>query len=242
MRQTPPQNASGTGFPPLSLAFSNRWACLPIIGVKRQKWRMDDEHAHLADQGFQAVRESVLKRDNFSCRFCTFKATKYQEIHHFDNSHQNNDPNNLLTTCNLCHQVHHIGLCGQNGAGFFALLPELTQTEVNLISRAYFVNQLIGDQNTKDKLTGLYALFRSRADNLKSAFGLDISTPTLFAQVLSVCEETTFAGRAELLESLRLVPTKEAFHAGQLDYYAVNTRAQFQAETWAALSRQLLAA
>jgi intracellular multiplication protein IcmJ len=241
MRQNPLPKSSDAITPSLSLGFTNRWACQPIVGVKRQKWRMDDEHAALmAEESFLPVRDAVLKRDNFTCRFCAFKGSKYQEIHHVDGNHQNNDLSNLLTCCNLCRQVFHIGLCGQNGAGFFALLPELTQSEVNHISRTYFVNQLIGEQHTKDKLTGLYALFRARADNLKNAFGLDLSTPTFFAQVLSVIDETAFSERAEIMESLRLVPTKEAFKAGQLDYYAVNTRPQFAGEDWPALARQLM--
>lgn len=225
--------------PSLSLAFTSRLACQPVIGVRRHKWRMDDDHELINSESLQTVRDAVFKRDNFTCRFCTFKASKYQEIHHFNDDHKNNNPDNLLTCCNLCHQNFHIGTCAQNSAGFFALLPELTQAEVNHISRVYFVNQLIGEQQVKDKLTGLYALFRARGDNLKNAFGLDLSTPTFFAQVLSVIDESIFAKRGEIMESLRLVPTKEAFKAGQLDYYAVNTRPQFSGEDWPALARQL---
>ena len=241
MRQSPQQNASDKGgLPPLSLAFADRWACQPVIGVKRQMFRMDDEHAHLADAAFQTVRDAVLKRDNYSCRFCSFKGAKYQEVHHYDNNHQNNDPNNLLTVCNLCHQVHHAFLCGTANAGFFAVIPELTQTEVNHICRAMFVAQMIGDQNVKDKLTGLYALFRAGADELKLPFETDISAPTTIAQVLAVIDQEPFDKRAETLANIRLVPTKEAFHAGQLEYYAVNLRQQFSPENWGALARQLM--
>ena len=78
--------------PGLSLGFSDRWACQPVIGVKRQMFRMDDEHADLADAAFDKVRESVLHRDNYSCRFCAFKSAKYQEVHHFDNNHRGVHP------------------------------------------------------------------------------------------------------------------------------------------------------
>jgi intracellular multiplication protein IcmJ len=226
--------------PSLSLAFSDRFACQPVIGVKRQMFRMDDEHAHLADEAFGKERESVLRRDNYTCRFCGFKAAKYQEVHHFDNNHQNNDPNNLLTVCNLCHQVHHTFLAGTANAGFFALVPELTQTEVNHICRAFFVAQLICDQEIKDKLTGLYALFRAGADELKLPFETDISAPTTIAQILALLDDQSFADRSKTLANIRLVPTKEAFHAGQLEYYAVNQRQHFSPENWGALARQLM--
>jgi intracellular multiplication protein IcmJ len=125
------------------------------------------------------------------------------------------------------------------GAGFIAALPELTQTEVNHITRAYFVAQLLADANTRDRLTGLYALLRARADMLKSAFQLDIASPLLFAEILSGCDESMYAGRGTFLESLRLVATESAFQPGQLDYYAINQRTQFAPEHWAALAAQL---
>ena len=239
MRQSPTPNARELTLPSLVRAFTDRWACQPVIGVRRQKWRMDDEHATYADVAFAGLRDQVLKRDNFSCRFCSFKAAKFQQIHHFDGDHQNNVVDNLLTACNLCHQVHHLGMAGQNGAGFLAPLPEITQAEVNHLSRAHFVGELVNDQAVKDKLTGLYASFRARADNLKSAFGADVSSPTLFAQVLSVCDERIFAERSDLMSSFRLVPTKAAFQAGQLEYHAVNAKLQFQSDSWVALGREL---
>jgi len=223
------------------MAHKTRWANQPVVGVKRLKWRMDDEHADEADTEFAKIREEMLKRDNYTCRFCGFRSSKYQEIHHFDDNHQNNTPANLVTVCTLCHQVHHIGLAGQRGGAFFALLPELSQVEVNHIARAYWVTLRSQEsQDHKDKLTGLYALFRARADNLKAAFGVDLSSPTLFAQVLSVCDDKLFAERAQLLESLRLVATEEAFHPGQLAHYTVNARGQFAVAAWGDFRRQLL--
>ena len=113
MRQTP-QTTGATGQaavpPSLLLGHLNRAANQPVFGVKRKLWRKDDEHADVADAGFTPVRTEVLQRDNYPCRFCGFKAAKYQEVHHLDDNHQNNDPQNLLTVCNLCHQVHHLGM------------------------------------------------------------------------------------------------------------------------------------
>jgi intracellular multiplication protein IcmJ len=222
-----------------SLTLATRRALQPVFGVKRRVWRKDDDHAQLADQAFAPVREQVLKRDNTACQFCGFKSPKYQEVHHRDDNHANNDPGNLLTVCNLCHQVHHLGMCGMRNGGFIAAIPELTQTEVSHIARAYFVAQLVADANTKDRLRGLYALMRSRADMLKSAFNLDISSPLLFAEILSGCEDSLYATRGALVESLRLVATAQAFHAGQLEYYAVSLRAHFAPENWQALASQL---
>lgn len=227
--------------PSLAQAFTDRWAHQPTPGVKRLTWRKDDEHAHVHDKAFEKMRETVFKRDNFSCRFCTFKSARYQEVHHFDDDHSNNGSENLLTVCNLCHQVFHLGMCGMRSAGFIAAVPELSQVEINHLCRAHFVHQMIGDDATKDKLTGLYALLRARADMLKVAFEVELSSPLLLAQVLSDCDDATFADRARLLAPLRVIPTKDAFHENQLAYYAVNLRPQFLAENWAAYARQLMA-
>jgi intracellular multiplication protein IcmJ len=99
---------------------------------------------------------------------------------------------------------------------------------------------MVGDDSTKDRLTGLYALFRARADMLKTVFEVELSSPLLLAQVLSDCDDLTFSKRAALLAPLRIVPTKDAFHENQLAYYAVNLRPQFLADNWSAYARQLM--
>lgn len=242
MRQDTEQNKGSTAISasPLSLTLAARFDFQPVPGVKRKLWRKDDDHAAVSDASFASVRENVMKRDNHTCRFCGFKAAKYQEVHHVDDDHSNNDPSNLLTICNLCHQVHHLGMCGMRNGGFFASIPELTQSEVNHIVRAYFVTQMMQtNQNTKDRLTGLYAIFRSRSDMLKEAFKLDISSPLLFAEILSTCDDQMYSARAKIMESLRLVPTQEAFNVDQLKYYAVNMAQKFNPTSWPALSSQL---
>jgi len=236
---TPPQQMRGR---------LDRAADQPIFAVKRKRWRKDDEHADIADAGFAHVRASVLQRDNYTCRFCGFKAAKYQEIHHLDDNHQNNSEDNLLTVCTLCHQVHHLGMCAMRGGGFIAAIPELTQTEVNHLVRTIHVTLHIAeqgraiDENVRSKLESLYALFRFRgSDTLKTLYGADIITPYILAETLSTCADGIYAKRAELFAPLRIVATREAFHAGQLDHYAADKRNLFLPESWPPLTRQLLA-
>lgn len=219
----------------------SREANQPILSVKRKLWRKDDDHAALADAAFVKTREDILRRDNHTCKHCAFKASKYQEIHHLDDNHQNNNTANLVTVCTLCHQVYHVGMCAMRNGGFIAVLPELTQTEINNIARALFVSELIANDDIKDRLKSLYAIFQFRGtDTLKTLFGIDISSPFTFAEVLSNCPDEMYARRQDLFGSLRLVPTKEAFHPGQLEYYATNNRPLFLPDDWSAKTRQLL--
>lgn len=214
----------------------------PILGVKRKLWRKDDEHADIADAKFIKIRAEVLKRDQYTCRFCNFKSAKYQEIHHIDNNHKNNELQNLLTVCNLCHQVHHLGMCAMRNGGFIAVIPELTQTEINNIVRAIYVSEYIADTTTvNDKLKSLLAIFQYRGcDTLKTLYKVDISNSYALAETLSTCPDDIYEKRAEIFAHLRLIATKESFHIEQLEYYATNLLTQFFPENWHALTAQLL--
>lgn len=220
-----------------------RHARQPVLAVKRKVWRKDDDHAYVSDSSFEKERGQVFQRDLYACQFCGFKASKYQEVHHVDDDHTNNDRANLTTVCTLCHQVHHLGMCGMRGGGFMAVLPELTQTEVNHLVRAMLVAEMIANKDIADRLRSVYAQFQVRGvDTLKRLFGVDISPPLVFAQLLAdpkLFPDDLYATRSTFLAGLRLVPTKEAFHSGQLEYYAANNSAWFKPEHWSALARQL---
>lgn len=228
--------------PARSNGYLNRSANQPVIGVKRKLWRKDDEHATAADEEFEKLRTETLRRDNYTCRYCGFKAAKYQEIHHFDDDHKNNSPENLLTVCTLCHQVHHIGMTAMRNAGFFASIDELTQTEVNHLVRTIHVMEHLGDEASRDKARSLFALLESRSHELfKRVFREDLSIYD-FTKVLAddvALPNELYDRRAELLAPLRLVATKHAFHAGQLEYYVANNRNIFSASNCTSLYRTL---
>ena len=54
------------------------------------------------------IRKTVLERDNYTCQYCSHKATKFMNIHHLDNP-EDNEINNLITCCVACHAVLHVG-------------------------------------------------------------------------------------------------------------------------------------
>lgn len=203
------------------LSETQRWESQPMLGVKRKAFRLDDQHAHLADKAFEAKRSQIFLRDQWKCRYCTFGATSYQEVHHLDDDHHNNSEENLLTICTLCHQVHHVGMMGIRNSGFLAPVPELTQVEINHICRAYFVNNIIGSAAEKDRLNSVYAIFEDRADQMKKVYGVDISSPVIWGKILADdLDDAQFARRDELLKVLRVIPNANSFHKGQLEFYA----------------------
>jgi len=244
MSQTQNSETQNTKAPTLANGYLTRTANQPVFGVKRPLWRDDDNHSTLLDEKFATLRTEILQRDNYTCRFCGFKAAKFQEFHHLDHDHENCSKDNLVTSCNLCHQVNHLGACAMGSRGVFVSNQELTQTEINNIARAIYVNEFLGNKDVCDKLTSLTASFNFRgSDTLKLVFGGEIITvleiATILADVTNISDEL-YAKRAELLAPLKLFPTKNSFKDGQLEYYAANNRALFLPENWSALTRQLV--
>lgn len=54
------------------------------------------------------IRKVVLERDNNTCQFCGHVAKKYMNIHHVNETGEN-EPDNLVTCCVACHAVMHLG-------------------------------------------------------------------------------------------------------------------------------------
>lgn len=105
------------------------------LGVKSRTWRSGYEPA---DHAFREARPRVLERDQHSCVFCGFHSRKWQQVHHVDDDHANNDQANLKTVCSYCHMNFHIGKAGQDGA-VLAFLPELSPEMVSHLWRAVAV-------------------------------------------------------------------------------------------------------
>ena len=244
MSETPTADHRAVVVPTLSSGYVNRVASQPVFGVRRPLWRSDDDQRTLLSEANSKLRTAVLQRDNYTCRYCGFKSAKFQALHALDGNPDNCSKENLVTACNLCRQVHHLGACAMNDTGFFVAVQELTQTEVNNIARAIYVNALLDDADVNEKLASLLAAFEFRGgDTLRAVFGGEVITVLAVAETLaskSLVSDEDYARRAEWLAPLRLFPTRNAFQDGQLEYYAANNRALFSPDNWSALTRQLL--
>ncbi len=50
------------------------------------------------------LKKIIRERDNFECKICNKKENKRKHcVHHIDYNKQNNDPKNLITLCQICH-------------------------------------------------------------------------------------------------------------------------------------------
>lgn len=70
-------------------------------------WRKSTEEKNSKE--WRKLRLKILKRDNYTCQYCGFRAEKWQIVHHINGDPNNNDEKNLETICPMCNLIHHSG-------------------------------------------------------------------------------------------------------------------------------------
>ncbi len=73
-----------------------------------ETWRGNIEE-EISEGEWKKLRLEILKRDNYTCRYCGFKSDKWQIVHHIDGNPNNNEKDNLETICPMCNLIHHAG-------------------------------------------------------------------------------------------------------------------------------------
>lgn len=63
---------------------------------------------------WKQIREQILKRDRWTCVYCSFRSYKFMMVNHIG-SEDNHDPGNLETVCKPCHSVLHMGVNAMQG-------------------------------------------------------------------------------------------------------------------------------
>lgn len=108
---------------------------LHLSYAEPETWR-DNIETDMPNNEWQRLRSKILRRDDFTCQYCGFKAEKYQIVHHIDGNPNNNNEDNLETVCGMCNVVHHSGL----GCEIFNIVDlyeksKYTQNEIIKITR-----------------------------------------------------------------------------------------------------------
>lgn len=233
-----------------------------VMSSKRSVWRMHD-HADEADRAFRQVRTAILKEFDYTCPYCDHASEKYQEVHHSDDDHKNNAPQNLVCTCPLCHQVFHIGLAGMKDGADIVYVPELGQAEINQLALVIWLVTETDESRFKDQQDRLY--FSRLAGRAKTIQGilenrrgtvllklkealketkfpqelvgkikLSHLSPILLSNVLMSLDDKDYANRAELLGGLRLLPKPVRFRE-RIKYWSGEQDGILPVPSWARL-------
>jgi len=73
-----------------------------------ETWRNNIKE-EITKEEWKILRLQILQRDSYTCKYCDFKAEKWQIVHHIDGNPNNNGHNNLETVCQMCNLIHHSG-------------------------------------------------------------------------------------------------------------------------------------
>lgn len=209
-------------YPPVTgtdMSRSSREFIPILLSAKKSAWRAEGEFD--GDLEFQKVKPAILGRDDYCCRFCGFRATSYQEIHHLNDDHTDHAHSNLATACAYCHMCHHIGLAGSRGEAILIWLPEIEQAELNHLVRAIQVAKHFKTgasfQPGMDRggLNDPAAEFASISDALfeqlkarrsGAAERLGTDAPETLANVLMRMPAADYDRRGQFLAGIRLLP------------------------------------
>lgn len=235
-----------------------------VLSVKCENWRMDDHNSGDADAEFSRVRKKALDRDNQSCRFCGFRHTKWQEVHHANDDHADNRLENLITTCTFCHLVQHIGFAGKNEEAVLVWLPEISQNDLHHIVRTILVAERAGE-NTKSR-AGLNMganqarTYKEVSDVAKATMAsllersgdaekrLGTCDPLELGNAMRLLPDEIYAKRAEFLSGIRLLPLgkrmvgSEDVMRDQISSWmdAGGPYSRLQPNTWSGLMKSIL--
>jgi Restriction endonuclease len=191
-----------------------------VLSVKCSNWRMFDKGSADADAEFERVRKQALERDNYTCRFCGFRALKWQEVHHANDDHADNRLENLVTACTFCHNCQHIGFAGTRKEAVLIFLPEISQANLHHVVRTALVatrmNQTVASdrharpdmirscREAADVSKAVLAALREREAKAEAMLGS--SNPADIGNALMLMPDDAYAQRADKLAGIRLLP------------------------------------
>lgn len=184
---------------------------LPItLTAQKGVWRL--YHGRKRNAKFLALKNQVLARDNYTCRYCGFFAKEHQDVINIDGNYRNNKIDNLATTCCFCAQcffLDAVGLESETG-GSIVHIPEMSQADLNNFCRVLYCS-LDKESAYKGKLQAVYMSLKDRSKEVINCFGPESSDPRIFGQGLIDAALNQEQLHHSVLRHLRLLPSKKAF-------------------------------
>ncbi|KAF9571772.1 hypothetical protein EC968_000218 [Mortierella alpina] len=111
---------------------STHKATLRLGVTKTWSWHKNSPRTLKTDSpAWKALRRQVLERDNYACRFCGVRASKYMVCSHIDGNPSHNNLSNLSTNCPMCDAICHCGLAGINNILCLGI-SKMPQKDINL--------------------------------------------------------------------------------------------------------------
>lgn len=201
-----------------------------VISTKSRVWgdaapaAMEPTTPGFTDTG---LRNQVLSRDKYRCRFCEFES-RSNGIHSANDNHNDISADNLWTADQLCHGWSHLGELGADDA-VIAYLPGLSGQDVNHLQRSMMVALETGDDDERADALALLNWAASHRDYVKQAWGT--FSPVVFADALARLNEEQRELREIAFNNLALVfhPVPLVSHAAS---WATEAYASYPPSQW----------
>lgn len=166
-----------------------------------------------SDKKFKIFEEKVLKRDNYTCSYCTFKANKHMTVINNDCDYRNNSLDNLVTACPFCAQAHFLPFIGKvpSTGGVLIHMPDITQADLNALCHVLFcvIQHQAKYHNNAEKI---YKSLKLRSKLIDDCWGNSLSDPAHFAQMLiDTPLDKIKSVQSQLIQNIRILPRFKAF-------------------------------
>jgi intracellular multiplication protein IcmJ len=116
-----------------------------LLSAKRKDFRDPDRPGEeIKEKEFEAVKRKVHERDNNTCCACGFQMKTggfYRQVHHLNDDHGDNRPDNLVVLCMHCHASFHVGFWGSRDEATLVYLPEIEQWQLSHLCRLLLVTR-----------------------------------------------------------------------------------------------------
>lgn len=204
-----------------------------LLGATRGSWLMPVNHGTELDTNKKlvSVRDKILKRDNYTCKYCGWHSERHQEIHHINHNHKDFKESNLATVCPLCHQVFHLSSASITEGAEIIWLPEMTQEDLNRLCIAIFIAEKSGNKKWEGPAKRLFNALNSRAEFVNNSLSDKASDPGVFAETLLNLSKEEYKGREKFVKNLRLLPFSSRFLT-QIEYWSAACFKDIPLDDW----------
>ncbi len=151
-----------------------------------------------------ALKQKILERDDYTCRYCGFRAEKYQEINFRNGDSTQHHPKNMVTSCIYCHQCMNMDKVSDFRSGVLIWLPEIEQAALHHIARSIYVARISQGPMAEAARKALEILM-ARRNEARARLGTD--NPSILATILrDYIPASAYNARSDKLDGIRLFP------------------------------------
>jgi 5-methylcytosine-specific restriction endonuclease McrA len=88
-----------------SLVCHGKYQAIKRVGVNATNWKGGVTYQPYPNAFTTKLKESIRKRDNYTCMICKLQPQNTLSVHHIDYDKKNCKSDNLISLCNKCHNV-----------------------------------------------------------------------------------------------------------------------------------------